>query len=110
MPSRKSTLPTAVALLTLLGGCVTASPPGNNLVFQATPKAPAPQAEAERRAKRAPACPAQTDDAKAERILGYLEKALPDPGLDTLATEWERLNDGAGVCRSGVASIGGRSQ
>jgi hypothetical protein len=103
-------LPSAAALLMLLAGCVSISKPNDGLVLQAVPKVPAAQAKAERRGKRAPACPTQTDDVMAERIAEYIDKAPPDPGLDTLASEWERLNDGAGVCRSGVAGIGGRSQ
>jgi hypothetical protein len=44
-------------------------------------------------------CPAPTAPAKLGAILTYLEKASSDPGLDALATEWERLDEGARVSR-----------
>ena len=110
MLSRRSTPLIAAALMMSLAGCVTASRDEGSLVLKAAAPAATAAANAERRGKRAPACPTQTDDAKAERIADYLEMALPDPGLDALATEWERLNDGAGTCRTGVAQIGGLPQ
>lgn len=51
------------------------------------------------RAALAPACPTPTARARLEAIAGYLEAAPPAAGLDALATEWERLDDGARACR-----------
>lgn len=81
MPSARSRLVTAAVLVTLLAGCVTAYRP------VAEP------------AELARACPAPTAPAKMAAILTYLEKASPDPGLNALATEWERLDEGARVSR-----------
>ena len=47
----------------------------------------------------APICPTPTSDGNARQIAGYLESAPPAAGLDVLATEWERLDDGARICR-----------
>lgn len=55
----------------------------------------------ERIAAIAPRCPTPTDDTKAGKIATYLEVATEDPGLDVLATEWERLDNGARICRTG---------
>ena len=63
--------------------------------------AEAEAAKGERQKKLAPICPTPTDDIKSGKIADYLEKATPDPGLDTLSTEWERLDDGSRTCRSG---------
>jgi len=63
----------------------------------------AADAKATRQAALAPICPTPTPDDKAGAIAGYLEAAPPAAGLDTLATEWERLDDGARVCRTGKA-------
>lgn len=50
----------------------------------------------------AAACPVPTDkggrDKIAAELMATIEKAVPP---DTLATEWERLNDGAKACRRG---------
>ncbi|WP_157928942.1 hypothetical protein [Pararhizobium haloflavum] len=43
-------------------------------------------------------CPTQTPDSRLVAIAEYLEVAPADPGLDTLATEWERLDAGARGC------------
>lgn len=59
------------------------------------------EADRIRREKRAPACPTETTDHKALAIAGFLERSQADPGLDVLAVEWERLNDGARICRTG---------
>lgn len=40
-------------------------------------------------------CPAPTTTVKAKTILHYLETAPPSIALDVLATEWERLDEGA---------------
>jgi hypothetical protein len=44
-------------------------------------------------------CPTPTPRERLPAIAGYLERAAPDPGLDALATEWERLDEGALRCR-----------
>jgi len=44
-------------------------------------------------------CPAPTPPARLATILQYLETAPPSDGLDVLATEWERLDDGARKAR-----------
>lgn len=67
--------------MTSLAGCVTAYRP------VAEP------------AELARVCPSPTTPAKLGTILTYLEHASPDPGLDALATEWERLDEGARVSR-----------
>lgn len=84
----------AALLVMLLVGCVKDSP--NDKLVLTGPKETI-------RAKRAPACPTPTPNAKAATIAGYIESAQPAPGLDTLSTEWERLDDGARACRTGRA-------
>jgi hypothetical protein len=82
----------------LLGACGTASQDASSLVIRA-------ENDAARRAKRAPACPTPTSNQKIESIAAYLKKAeATDSGLNTLATEWERLDEGARVCRTGRVS------
>lgn len=44
-------------------------------------------------------CPTPTPASGLGAILDYLETAPHSPGLDVLASEWERLNDGALICR-----------
>ncbi|SPL65330.1 hypothetical protein OHAE_1197 [Ochrobactrum soli] len=41
------------------------------------------------------ACPAPTPASRQQAILDYLEQAAPSKDLDVLATEWERLDEGA---------------
>jgi hypothetical protein len=82
----------AVLLPMLLLGCASTLP--NKAVVVSALKA-------DRIAQGAARCPTQTSAAGQAAILGYLDKAAPDKGLDTLATEWERLNDASGVCRTG---------
>jgi hypothetical protein len=77
MNSATTTIATVAALLMSPAGCVTVS----NLAVSA-------------------ACPFPTPRPKLEAIVSYLERAAPDPGLDTLAVEFERLNDGAIICNS----------
>lgn len=94
MHNPKLMQPIVVLLLMSLVGCVSASPK-DKLVLSG-PKETI-------RAKRAPACPTPTSDVKALAIAGYIEGAPPARGLDTLSTEWERLDDGARACRTGRA-------
>lgn len=76
MRSVKTTTLIAAALMLSLSGCVTALPsPTANI------------------------CPWPTPRPKLEIIADYLNRAPADPGLDTLATEWERLDEGARICR-----------
>lgn len=74
-----------------LAGCTTTS----SLNLPATGQAD----KAARVKAEAPRCPTPTDGKKKATIAKYLDKAVPDPGLDTLSTEWERLNDGSQICR-----------
>lgn len=83
MPSVRTMLAIAAALTLSLAGCANAS----NLV--ADPAA------------LGRICPAPTPAAKLAPIAAYLEKAGPDDGLDVLATEWERLDEGARLVRRG---------
>ena len=77
MRSVRMTTLIAVALPVLLSGCVTSLPSVDRDV-----------------------CPWPTPRAKLEVISDYLDRAPADKGLDTLATEWERLDNGATICRS----------
>ncbi len=90
----------AAALLTSLAGC--ASDLLTKPVTTAT-AAQAADAKVQRQAAMSRICPTPTSNDKAVKIAGYLETAAPAPGLDTLATEWERLDDGSRVCRTGKA-------
>lgn len=54
-------------------------------------------------ASMASTCPTPTSGEKVERVAAYLERTKPDANLDVLATEWERLDDGARTCRTGKA-------
>lgn len=51
------------------------------------------------RSSLAQVCPMPTPEGRLVQILDYLESAPASPGLDVLATEWERLDDGAQTCR-----------
>jgi len=44
-------------------------------------------------------CPAPTPTARQKAILDYLVKAAPSTGLDVLATEWKRLDEGVRKAR-----------
>jgi hypothetical protein len=46
-------------------------------------------------------CPAPTAGAVLPAIADYLDRAADDPGLDALASEWERLDEGARIARGG---------
>lgn len=71
----------AAALAMSLAGCVTGSPPAAD------------------RAALAALAPAPTPPDRLRAIADYLERAAPDPGLDVLATEWERLDEGARILK-----------
>lgn len=49
--------------------------------------------------KLADIVPLPTPPDKLQSIANYLEKAPADPGLDVLATEWERLDEGVRIAR-----------
>lgn len=44
-------------------------------------------------------CPLPTPRPRLEAILEYLEGAEPSAGLNVLATEWERLDEGVRKAR-----------
>lgn len=96
MLRRRTMLSIAAVLAMSLQGC--ASDLATKPVVRAT-AAQAADAKAQRRTAMAPICPTPTSDGKARQIAGYLESAPPAAGLDVLATEWERLDDGARICR-----------
>lgn len=77
-----------VALMTSLAGCVSDSVDRPTVATDAI------------RAGLARACPTPTPTPRLEVIADYLEHADPSPGLDALATEWERLDEGARAARS----------
>lgn len=79
----------AAALATSLAGCASGS------------RSPAltEQAGASIGQQIARACPTPTDVERMKRIATYLETAPPGPGLDAIATEWERLDAAARKCR-----------
>ncbi|WKC25129.1 hypothetical protein QTJ18_14165 [Rhizobium sp. SSA_523] len=81
MFSTRTTWPIAALLPMWLAGCVSASGPVASAVDLAR------------------VCPAPTSAAKQQAILRYLEGAEPSPDLDALATEWERLDEGARKAR-----------
>lgn len=84
MRSGATTTLIAVALGMLLAACVSTS-------------AEKPVAD---KSEIARACPKSTGKDKLLAIALYLETAPESPGLDLLATEWERLNDGAKSCKA----------
>ena len=81
MSSTRMTLLIVAVLPTLLSGCVTASGPVATM------------------SDLARVCPAPTTVVRQKAILRYLESAPPSSDLDVLATEWERLDDGARKAR-----------
>ncbi len=85
----------AAALLTLLTGC------GNVSRINQMQPVIMDDTKAARQMAMALMCPTPTDGSKAAKIATYLEGAKPDPNLDVLATEWERLDDGSRSCRIG---------
>jgi hypothetical protein len=52
-------------------------------------------------AKFAPRCPTPTRWTRAQQIVvgSYMVDEAEKPGMQLLAPEWERLNDGAKACR-----------
>ena len=52
-------------------------------------------------AKLAPRCPTPTRWTRAQQIVvgSYMVAEAEKPGMQLLAPEWERLNDGAKACR-----------
>ncbi|MEW5422635.1 hypothetical protein [Amorphus sp. 3PC139-8] len=81
MRSAQMTLAIAAALAMSLAGCASGS------------------GTAADRTALAGLCPAPTPPDRLRAIADYLERAQPDPGLDVLATEWERLDDGVRILR-----------
>lgn len=82
------TLMLPVLLMTSLLGCAKDSKPAVALTNKSV----------------AARCPTETSTANQQKILDYLDRAPKDSGLDTLSTEWFRLNDGSSICRTGVAT------
>ena len=82
MHSIRTIWPIAAALPMLLAACVSGS--GPNVADEAS---------------LGRVCPAPTPPARLEAIADFLEVAPPSPGLDVLATEWERLDQGARKAR-----------
>ncbi len=83
----------AAVLVTLLSACVTQ--PG-------APVATArPASRAIIQARLAPLCPtpSQLSSSQLDAVAEALERGPSSPGLDLLATEYERLNDASKVCR-----------
>lgn len=78
----------AAGLLTFLTAC---DPDSSRLAIREAAQA---------RTAIAPACPTPTDRGKqtaiADEISGAIKAGVP---IDTLATEWERLDGGARKCR-----------
>lgn len=68
-----------------------------------TAAAPAEAPSAAIRRKLAPACPTPTRWTRAERIVvaTFIGLHAETPAMQLLAPEWERLNDGAKICRGG---------
>lgn len=81
MANTKMTCAIAVMLLPSLAACVSESAP-------VAPKPVAPKASF------GVVCPMPTPATKLELILEYLETSPPSAGLNALATEWERLDEG----------------
>src|SRR5690242_17761257 len=88
----------AAALLTLLAGC------GNASRINQTRPVTRDETRAERQAAMALVCRTPTPGSNAAKIATYLEVAKPDPNLNVLAMEWERLDHGARSCRMGKAA------
>lgn len=85
-----------------LAGCETARDARAAL----TAAAPAPTArKAEIAAKLAPACPTPTRWTRAERLVvaTFIGLHAETPAMQLLAPEWERLDDGAKLCRGEAA-------
>jgi hypothetical protein len=62
----------------------------------------APPAKAEPKTAFAAACPTPTEAAKLRVIEAELERAIKaGASPDALATEWERLDEAARICRKG---------
>lgn len=91
MPRPRSTPLIVAALATLLAGCASGL------------RSPAltERAGASIGRQIAIVCPTPTDVERMKQIATYLETTLPGPGLDALATEWERLDAAARTCRAG---------
>lgn len=83
------TAPTVVVLAMCLSGCASASK-----LTEAEKARPVATA-----AELARICPTPTDRARLAAIVDYLARAEPDPGLDALASEYERLLEGSEECR-----------
>jgi hypothetical protein len=83
MASIKTTWLIAAALPMSLAACVSVSPP--NVVDEAS---------------LGRICPMPTPPDRLEAIAEYLDTAQPSRGLDVLATEWERLDEGVRKARS----------
>lgn len=81
MSNARSMLAIAAVLPMLLAGCETVSGPVAD------------------RAALARVCPSPTPPSRIRAILDYLERAPSDAGLDALAMEWERLDEGARVAK-----------
>lgn len=82
MHSTKTTCVFAAGLLVLLTGCASDSP-----------------RTVARTADLGRVCPAPTPPGLLAAILAHLESAPPSAGLDALATEWERLDEGVRKAR-----------
>ncbi|KAB2762450.1 hypothetical protein F9L00_09025 [Brucella anthropi] len=80
MSNMRTTWSIGAVLLMSLAGCVTVSGPQTELAMGLV-------------------CPAPTPTARQKAILDYLDKAAPSTGLDVLATEWERLDEGVRKAR-----------
>jgi hypothetical protein len=97
----KTTLLIAAALAVSLSACETA-PSKTGITpepdFWTPPKREPPKAAF------APACPTPTAAVKLRAIEAEIERAIKAGAApDTLATEWERLDQAAMICRKGRA-------
>jgi hypothetical protein len=101
------TLSIAAALAMSLTGC--GGGPGRIGVaphpeFWSAPAPAKPKTEPKTEPKTAfaPACPTPTDAERLRAIEAEIEEAIKaGASPDTLATEWERLDEAARICRKG---------
>jgi hypothetical protein len=97
MRKPRITLPIVVALVMCLSAC--AAGPGR-IGIAPEPEFWSTPAKAEPKTAFAPACPTPTDAARLRAIEAEIERAIKVAvSPDTLATEWERLDEAARICR-----------
>lgn len=97
--SRLKSIPVIMTLALLASGCSATLTPRAALTTQAAK--PAAERKAALAAKLAPICPTPTAWSRAQQIVvgSYIVAEAGKPGMQLLAPEWERLNDGAKACR-----------